>query len=241
MNIQNSVALVTGANRGIGRELVIALANAGAAKVYAAARDPDTVADLVAMDPARIVAIRLDITSADQVATLISAAPDVTLLINNAGVLDFGTALDAPIEAVERNLAVNLYGPLRTTRTLAPLIAANGGGAVVNLLSVVALASMPGLAAYNLSKAAQHSLTQSFRASLRDLGIAVHGVYPGPVDTDMAAGIPFDKTAPADVAKAILEGVQAGREDIFPDAMSAQIEGIWFKDPKGLEQQFAAM
>ena len=241
MNIQNSVALVTGANRGIGRELVIALANAGAAKVYAAARDPDTVADLVAMDPARIVAIRLDITSADQVATLISAAPDVTLLINNAGVLDFGTALDAPIEAVERNLAVNLYGPLRTTRTLAPLIAANGGGAVVNLLSVVALASMPGLAAYNLSKAAQHSLTQSFRASLRDLGIVVHGVYPGPVDTDMAAGIPFDKTAPADVAKAILEGVQAGREDIFPDAMSAQIEGIWFKDPKGLEQQFAAM
>jgi NAD(P)-dependent dehydrogenase (short-subunit alcohol dehydrogenase family) len=241
MNIQNSIALVTGANRGIGRELVLALANAGAAKVYAAARNPQTVADLVAIDPARIVALRLDITSADHVAELTATAPDVTLLINNAGVLDFGSALEAPIEAVERNLAVNLYGPLRTTRALAPVIAANGGGGVVNLLSVVALASMPGLAAYNLSKAAQHSLTQSFRAGLRDQGVAVHGVYPGPVDTDMAAGIPFDKTSPGDVARAILEGVQAGREDIFPDAMSAQIEGVWFKDPKGLEQQFAAM
>ena len=135
----------------------------------------------------------------------------------------------------------NLVGALQVTRALAPVIAGRGGGAVVNMLSVVALASMPGLAGYNLSKAALHSLTQSLRAVLKAQGIAVHGAYPGPVDTDMAAAIPFDKTSPKAVAEAVLAGVGAGVEDIFPDPMSAGLAPRWFSDPKALERQFATM
>ena len=236
MNIQGSVALVTGANRGVGRELVQALVAAGAARVYAAARDVSGIAGT-----ATVVPVALDVTNAAQIAALKAKLTDVTLLINNAGVLDFGSAVEAPVSAFERNMAVNFYGSLNVTQAFAPVISGNGGGGVVNLLSVVALASMPGLAAYNASKAALHSLTQSFRASLKSQGIAVFGVYPGPVDTDMAAGIPFDKTSPAVVARAILTGVSEGREDIFPDPMSEQVAGVWAHDPKALERQFSAM
>ena len=236
MNIKGSVALVTGANRGVGRELVSALVEAGAAKVYAAARDVSGI-----VGSTYVVPVVLDITDAAQIAAARTKLTDVTLLINNAGVLDFGSALEAPIAAFERNMAVNVYGGLNVTRAFAPVIAGNGGGGVVNLLSVVALASMPGLAAYNASKAALHSLTQSFRATLKSQGIEVFGVYPGPVDTDMAAEIPFDKTSPAVVARAILKGVGEGREDIFPDPMSEQVAGVWAHDPKGLERQFSAM
>ena len=236
MNIKGSVALVTGANRGVGRELVSALVEAGAAKVYAAAREVSGI-----VGSTHVVPVVLDITDAAQIAAARTKLTDVTLLINNAGVLDFGSALEAPIAAFERNMAVNVYGGLNVTRAFAPVIAGNGGGGVVNLLSVVALASMPGLAAYNASKAALHSLTQSFRATLKSQGIEVFGVYPGPVDTDMAAEIPFDKTSPAVVARAILKGVGEGREDIFPDPMSEQVAGVWAHDPKGLERQFSAM
>jgi NAD(P)-dependent dehydrogenase (short-subunit alcohol dehydrogenase family) len=241
MKLTNSVVLVTGASRGIGRALVRAFIDAGARKVYAAARRPQDLAATVAIAPDRIVPLTLDVTDRAQIALAPTLAPDITVLVNNAGVLDFGSVLEAPVEAVERNLAVNLYGPLLTTRALAPVLAANGGGAVVNVLSVVALASMPGLAAYNISKAALQSATQSLRATLRPQGISVHGVYPGPVDTDMAADIPLAKTSPADVARAVVAGVEAGAEDIFPDPMSAQIGQEWFKDPKGVERQFAAM
>ena len=236
MKIQGSVALVTGANRGVGRELVKALVQAGAARVYAAARDVSGIAGT-----ATVVPVALDVTNAAQIAALKAKLTDVTLLINNAGVLDFGSAVEAPVSVFERNMAVNFYGSLNVTQAFAPVISANGGGGVVNLLSVVSLASMPGLAAYNASKAALHSLTQSFRATLKSKGIEVFGVYPGPVDTDMAADIPFDKTSPAVVARAILKGVREGREDIFPDPMSEQVAAIWAHDPKAVERQFSAM
>ena len=135
---------------------------------------------------------------------------------------------------------VNVYGPLLTTRALAPVIERNGGGAVVNVLTIVALASMPALAGYNASKAASWSLTQSLRGSLAAKGIAVHSVFPGPVDTDMAASIPVQKTSPDDVARAIVEGVAEGREDIFPDPMSASVYQSWRADHKAVERQFAA-
>ena len=240
MNIANTTALVTGANRGIGLALVKTLLAAGAAKVYAAARDPASLASVVALDPARVVALTLDITDRAQIARLPELAPDVRLLINNAGVLDFGSALDVTLEALDRNLAVNVYGPLLTTRALAPVLERNGGGAVVNLLTIVAMASMPALAGYNASKAAAWSLTQSLRGTLAPKGISVHGVFPGPVDTDMAKAIPFDKTSPEAVAQAIIEGVEAGREDIFPDPRSANVYEAWKVDHKAVERQFAA-
>jgi short-subunit dehydrogenase len=126
-------------------------------------------------------------------------------------------------------------------RAFAPVLAANGGGAMVNLLSVVALASMPGLAGYNASKAALWSVTQSLRATLAANGTAVHGVFPGPVDTDMAAALDIAKTSPVEVAQAILAGIEAGEEDIFPDVMAQQVYAAWKADHKAIEHQFAAM
>ena len=240
MNLASTVALVTGANRGIGRALVAKLLAAGAAKVYAAARDEKSLDAVVALDPARVIPVALDVTDRAEIARLPERTPDVRLLINNAGVLDFGSALDVSFEALDRNFAVNFYGPLLTTRALAPVIERNGGGAVVNMLTVVALASMPALAGYNASKAASWSLTQSLRGTLAPRGIAVHAVFPGPVDTEMAAAITFDKTSPDVVAQAIVEGVAAAQEDIFPDPMSAGVYEAWKQDHKAVERQFAA-
>jgi short-subunit dehydrogenase len=127
------------------------------------------------------------------------------------------------------------------SRAFAPLIEGNGGGAVVNVLTVVALASMPGLGVYNASKAAAWSMTQSLRADLAKRKVQVYAVFPGPVDTDMARGIEMAKTSPADVARAVLDGVQAGTEDIFPDPMSQQVYAAWKADHKAVERQFASM
>jgi short-subunit dehydrogenase len=165
----------------------------------------------------------------------------VTLLINNAGVLDFGSVLDAPLLAFERNFGTNFYGVLATSRVFAPVIEKNGGGAIVNLLTLVALASMPGLGVYNASKAAAWSLTQSMRAGLAGRGIAVHGVFPGAVDTDMLASVQMAKTSPDAVAQAVIQGVSQSVEDIFPDPMSASVYEAWRKDHKAVEKQFAAM
>ena len=238
MNIRNTTALVTGANRGLGKSSVAALLDAGAARVYAGARDPATLAATVAIAPDRVVPLALDVTNPDHVVAAAAAATDVRLLINNAGALGFGNVLDA---AFERDFAVNLYGTLAMARAFTPVLTSNGGGAMVNLLSVVALASMPGLAGYNASKAALWSVTQSLRGSLAASGIAVHGVFPGPVDTDMAAALDIAKTSPADVALAILAGIEAGDEDIFPDAMAQQVYAAWKTDHKAVERQFAAM
>ncbi len=239
MKLDNSVALVTGANRGIGKSFVHALLAAGAKKVYAAARSLDTLAG-VGIDP-RIVAVKLDVTREDDFRDLAATASDVTLLVNNAGVLDFGSVLEAQLQAFERNFATNFYGVLASSRTFAPIIEKNGGGAIVNMHTVLALASMPGFGVYNASKAAAWSLTQSLRAGLASRGVAVHAVFPGPVDTEMLKGVPVPKTSPDDVAKAVLQGVSRGDEDIFPDPMSASLYQAWRNDHKAVEKQFAAM
>lgn len=240
MRIENSTALVTGANRGIGRALVGALLDAGARKVYAAARDISKLEPVRALGPSRIVALKLDVTDGADIASAARLARDVTILVNNAGVLDMGALLQASVETIERIFDTNVYGPLALARDFAPIIEANGGGAIVNILSVVALASMPALAAYNASKAAAWSMTQSLRADLSGKRISVHGVFPGPIDTDMAAGIELAKTSPEDAARAIVAGVNAGDEDIFPDPMAGQVYELWRRDHKAVEKQFAA-
>ncbi len=241
MQIQNSTALVTGANRGIGRELVNALLLAGARKVYAGARDLNSMNATKFSDMSRVVPISIDVTNREWVKALPAKAPDVNLLINNAGVLDFGSILDVPLEAIARDFDTNFYGKLIMARAFAPVIERNGGGAIVNILTLVALASMPGLAAYNASKAAAWSMTQSLRASIAGRGIAVHAVFPGAVDTDMLAGVDMPKTPPADIAAAVVSGIIAGQEDIFPDTMSAGLYAAWKTDHKSVEKQFAAM
>jgi NAD(P)-dependent dehydrogenase (short-subunit alcohol dehydrogenase family) len=241
MNIQNSIALVTGANRGIGSAFVKALLEAGAAKVYATARDRSSLDSITALDPVRVIPIQVDITDGDLVNALPAQAPDVNLLINNAGILSFGNILEIPVETIQKQFDTNFFGTVNMARSFVPVLEKNGGGAIVNLLTVVSLASMPGLFAYNASKAAAWSMTQSLRASVANKNIAVYGVFPGPVDTDMAAGIEMTKTSPADIAAAVLTGIEAGQEDIFPDPMSTQVYTAWRQDHKAIEKQFAAM
>ncbi|NOZ94358.1 MAG: SDR family NAD(P)-dependent oxidoreductase [Acidobacteria bacterium] len=241
MNIQRSTALVTGANRGIGRAIVGALLHEGAERVYATARRLDDLESVVALDPRRVRALQLDVTNAAEIAAAARSATGVNLLVNNAAVLDAGGPLDAPTDIFRRNMETNFHGILEVTRAFAPVIEATGGGAVVNILSVVALASMPGLAAYNASKAAAWSLTQSLRADLAKRHVEVFAVFPGPVDTDMARGFDMAKAAPSDVAAAVVAGVSAGSEDIFPDPMSEQVYSTWRSDHKAVERQFAGM
>lgn len=162
-------------------------------------------------------------------------AGDLTLLVNNAGILAVGAVLDADPADIERDLRTNYLGTLRVTRAFVPAIEANGGGGVLNVLTLIALAPAGSLAGYSASKAAAHSMTQSLRASLRPRGIEVYGAYPGGIDTDMSAGIETIKSAPEDVAAGILDGITAGQTTIFPDQASAQAGEVWRRDPQQLE------
>jgi NAD(P)-dependent dehydrogenase (short-subunit alcohol dehydrogenase family) len=239
MQIKDSVALVTGANRGIGRAFVEALLERGAARVYATARDADALDALGRLDP-RVRTLALDVTREADARNAAAVAADVSLLVNNAGVLSSGRAADVSVTALRGDLETNYIGTLLVTNAFAPALERHRG-AVVNMLTIVALASMPGLAAYNASKAAALSLTQSFRSDLARRGVGVHAVFPGAVDTDMIRAFDMPKTPAIDVARATLAGVEAGDEDIFPDAMSRQLYAAWRSDPKAVERQFAAM
>lgn len=241
MKMTNTTALVTGANRGIGLALVKALLNSGAKRVYVGARDVQKLKSVVALDPRRVTALRLDVTDSALVSAAAIAALDVNLLINNAGILEFGSFLEVPTEKIARQFQTNFYGKLNMARAFAPVIETNGGGAIVNILTFIAMASMPGLSTYNASKAAAWSMTQSLRATLASKKIQVFGVFPGAVDTDMLAGVEMAKTSPAAVAAAVVSGVEAGTEDIFPDPSSTQLYAAWRHDHKAVEKQLAAM
>jgi NAD(P)-dependent dehydrogenase (short-subunit alcohol dehydrogenase family) len=238
-SVNGCTALVTGANRGIGRAVAEALLARGARKVYAAARDLGTLAGPAA-DP-RVVGVRLDITDADQVAAAVAAAGDVTLLVNNGGSLEFADLLTGDLAAIQADLRTNYLGTLAVTRAFVPVLRDNGGGAIVNMLSLVALGAVRGMGGYSVSKAAAASMTQALRAQVADLGITVHGVFPGAVDTDMIRAFDIPKTSPAEVAHAILDGVEAGEEDIFPDPMARDGHRAWRDDPKVLERQMASI
>jgi NAD(P)-dependent dehydrogenase (short-subunit alcohol dehydrogenase family) len=243
IRIAGSIALVTGANRGIGYALVEALLARGAAKVYATARKLDTLADLVARHSGHVIPLQLDVTKPDEIRAAAAVARDVTLLINNAGVVGkVGGDLTAAgwIAAGRDEFEVNVFGLLSVTQAFTPVLTQRPGSAVVNLGSVAGLVNFPSLTSYSASKAAVHSLTQGIRAHLRPLEIYVAGVYPGPIDTDMAREIPLEKTPPSVAANAILDGLEAGREEIFPDQFARQLGELYERAPKAVEQQYAA-
>lgn len=216
--ITDRTVLVTGAGRGIGHALVEAALHRGAKRVYAGMRNPVDHPD------GRVVTLPLDVTDPAQIKATADRIDVLDVIINNAGLGTYEELTDRT--ALERHLAVNLYGPYDLTLAVLPLLTASRGD-VVNILSLAALASLPVMPAYSISKAAALSLTQAQRALFAMHGVRVHAVLTGPVDTDMTRDLDIPKTAPAAVAQAIYDGLEANREDIFPDPQSASLEPVW--------------
>jgi NAD(P)-dependent dehydrogenase (short-subunit alcohol dehydrogenase family) len=237
MKIEGSVALVTGANRGLGKALVAALVEAGAAKVYAAARD---TAKLAGEDP-RVVRLALDTTRPEQLADAVKKAGDVTLLVNNAGALNSYNVLASSHAELEADFRTNVHGTLAVIRAFLPVLErAPGGATVVNVLSLTSLASFPALGGYSASKAAAYSVTQALRPELKARRIELLAVLPGPIDTDMVKALPMPKASPADTARGVLAGIARGEEEIFPDPMAQQMGALWNKSHKEFERAFAS-
>jgi NAD(P)-dependent dehydrogenase (short-subunit alcohol dehydrogenase family) len=241
MKIAGSIALVTGANRGIGRTYVAALLAGGARKIYATSRRVDAVADLAKANPGRIETLALDITDAAAVAASAARCRDVTLLINNAGINRSSALLAAPDpQAARAEMETNYFGTLAMCRAFAPVLKANGGGAIVNMLSILGRVNLPLMGSLCASKAAELSLTQGVRAELARQGTAVIAVMPGAVDTDMSRDFPPPKMPPREVADAALKALEQGHEDVYPGDMAQGVSQGLAADPKAVEKQFAA-
>ena len=232
MNIENKTILITGANRGIERALVEEALKRGAKRVYAATRQP------FAHSNGRVTPLTLDVTDATQIQGAVKDVGSLDILVNNAGVDLHDDLSDRA--GIDRHLAVNFFGTHGVTQAFLPLLA-RSQGAIVNVLSLAALASVPFSPAYAISKAAAFSMTQSLRALWAGRGVKVHAVFAGPVDTDMTRSLDIPKASPESVARAILDGLVKGDEDIFPDPMSESIAEDWRAGvAKALERQFAA-
>jgi NAD(P)-dependent dehydrogenase (short-subunit alcohol dehydrogenase family) len=233
LTIVNMTVLVTGANRGLGRALVDEALRRGAKRVYAASRRPMVLPDQ------RVTPLLLDVTDQAQIQEAADGVESLDVLINNAGVSVADDLSDR--SAFEQHLAVNLYGTLDVTRAFLPLLT-RSRGAVVNIVSLGAVAAVPVLPAYSVSKAASLSLTQSLRALLAGRGVSVYAVMPGPIDTDMVRDLAIPKTPPEDVARGTLDGVERGEEEIFPDPMSQSLADGWRAGvAKEFERQNAAL
>lgn len=228
MQISTSTALVTGANRGLGKAIADELVARGA-KVYAGARDVASITD------DRVTAVRLDVSDPDSIAAVAALATDVDLVINNAGISDW-TSVFGPdgVDALQGLLEVNTFGPLRVTNAFTPALAANGGGAVVNVLSVLSWVTGGAASAYSASKAAAWSLTNATRGELKGQGTQVVGVHVGYLDTDMAAHVDGPKTDPVDLARQILDAVEAGEIEVLGDDLSRAVKSGLAGSPEGL-------
>ena len=233
MTIAEKTILVTGANRGIGRALVDEALRRGASRVYAGTRQPIVHRDR------RVTPVTLEVTDPEQIQAAVEQVQSLDILVNNAGISlpdDLGDRA-----ALQAHLAVNLYGTYAVTQAFLPLLG-ESRGAIVNVVSLAAFAAVPVLPAYSASKAAEFSLTQSLRALLAGRGVSVHAVMPGPVDTDMVRFLEIPKSPPQSVACAILDGVENGEEEIFPDPMSAPMADGWRNGfAKAFERQNAAL
>jgi NAD(P)-dependent dehydrogenase (short-subunit alcohol dehydrogenase family) len=232
MEIADRAVLVTGANRGIGQALVEEALRRGAKRVYAGTRRP------LAHPDGRVTPLPLDVTDRAQTQAAVESVESLDLLINNAGVAMYDDLSDRA--ALEQHLAVNLFGTYDVSQAFLPLLT-RSQGAIANVLSVTAFASMPLIPAYSISKAAAFSLSQSLRALLAGRGVSVHAVLTGPVDTDMSRDLDIPKSSAEAVARGILDGVERGEEDIFPDPMSASMAESWRTGAaKALERESAA-
>jgi len=233
MTITGKTVLVTGANRGIGQALVEEALSRGAEQVYAGTRQP------LAHPDKRVTPLILDVTDAAQIHSAAEQVASLDILINNAGIFLFDDLSDHT--ALSRHLAVNFFGTYSITQAFLPVLA-RSQGAIVNNVSLAALAPIPLTPAYSISKAAAFSLTQSLRILLAGQGVRVHAVLTGPVDTEMVRELDIPKSSPASVARAIFDGIDNGEEDIFPDPLSASMAESWRNGAaKALERQNAAL
>ena len=232
MNIANKTVLITGANRGIGLALVNEALKRGAKRVYAGTRGTLQSGD------ERVTPLMLDVTSAEQIQRAVAEVETLDVLINNAGVAIYDDLSN--LEVIEQHLAVNCLGLLKVTQAFLPLLRLSRG-AIVNNLSLAALAALPVIPAYSISKAAAFNMTQSLRALLADQGVTVHAVVLGPIDTDMNRGFDIPKASPESAAVGIFDGLARNEDDIFPDPASQSIADGWRAGAaKALERQFAA-
>ena len=224
MKVEGSAALVTGANRGLGAAIAQAFLDSGA-KVYGGARDTTSITN-----PA-VIPVQLDVTSADNIDNAAEACRDVSIVVNNAGIGRASSSL-APdaIDAARAEMETNFFGPLRVARAFSPTLHDNGGGALVNVLSVLSFISMPQLATYSASKAAAWSLTNGLRVELRHQGTLVVAVHAGFIDTDMAAGVDAEKMSPQSVAEQIVAAIEADTEEVLVDATSEMVKAALAND-----------
>ena len=242
MQIEDSVALVTGGNRGIGEAFVRALLAADARKVWVAARDPAAAAHLEAEAPGRAVAVRLDVTKPDQIIAAAGTCADVSILINNAGAFLTQRLIGSDdLSAAREEMEVNYFGPVGMARAFAPILARNGGGAIVNVLSSGGLVAVPAMGGYSPSKFAGRAATTCIRAELAAQKTQVTALIVGSVDTRMAAHVAGRKERPEDIAAAGLNAIRRGIDELDTDIMAIEVRASLARDPKALERGMARM
>lgn len=233
MNVTGQVALVTGANRGIGRQFVLELLERGAAKVYATARRPESLD----FGDTRVVPLRLDIVEHESVVAAAQTARDVTLLVNNAGIATGAALVTGDLDEVHREMDTHFWGTLDVIREFSPVLAANGGGAIVNVLSALSWFAAPGTGSYSAAKAAQWNLTNGVRLELAAQGTLVQGVLLGAADTDLSAGYDGPKIDPRDPARRSLDGLAAGSIEVIVDDWTAMVKASLVGDPAAFYAQ----
>lgn len=241
MQVKGAIALVTGANGGIGQYYIQGLQAAGAHLIYAGARNPDSLKEIAETDPDRIIPIPLDITDAASVKAAAETYQDVNLLINNAGVgFNQRFVADINFDKMRSEIEVNYFGTLQMCLAFAPVLKANGGGAIVNMLTILAKVNFPLNASYCASKAAALLMTQGIRAELASQKTLVVGVMPGTVDTGMSKNFPPPKVAPEEVVRVALQAVVEDTEDVYPGEQAQEMQAQLLKDPKAVEKWMAA-
>jgi len=237
MNITDQIALVTGANRGIGRQFVLELLDRGARAVYATARRPETLD----FDDSRVVPLPLDLLDHDSVLAAAAAAPDVTLLINNAGISTGAALVSGDLAEVRREMDTHFWGTLDMIRAFSPLLAANGGGAIVNVLSALSWFATLGSGSYSAAKAAEWNLTNGVRLELAGQGTFVQGVLLGAADTDISAGYDGPKIDPRDVPRRSFDGLASGTIEVIVDDWTAMVKASLAGDPATFYARLAGL